>query len=582
MGTSTTNRIVAIFTIITLTSAISAQQHRYRRLPVEEYRDKMKAGWVGQMVGVAWGYPIEFRYYGRPVPECMVPRWAPDMIDEGFIQDDLYLDIGYLHSLDKHGLEITSREVSIDFAKYDFEYRRGSRSIYMKGLAPPDSGHPNFRGHPDGLGYQIAADVTGLIAPGLPNAVVTMGEKLASVSKYGDGIYAGLFVGAMYSEAFFENDPVKIVKAALRSIPSQSTFAEMVHDVLKWYEQNPENWRRCYELIDKKYFQNKEYNWMDWKWKGLETLNMDVKLNGAFILTGLLYGKADPDNTIIYSLRGGHDCDCNPSNSAGVLFTTIGFSKLEAKFTSIDETTLFSQTEDPLLFQYTLFDVVDLTEKIARQVIIQSGGRIEKDSKGNEVFVIPVQDPKPGKVLDSRNPGPISNSRFTKEELAEMRGTSPSAMREFKKRASGWKVIPPKSLGMLELVNGKKNVFVTYPADKNTPCILSKQVDIPADLLTNLLLKVGHDLRGGWTLIVKANGKVIFSWDVVKEPWLDIRVDLSDYAGQTVKMELINKPSPFWSNEWAYWKNFEIVSFPGTEKQEDNPYRFLPHPEDED
>jgi len=537
MRTSTTKKTFAVLTILIFASTVIAQQ-KFRRLPVEEYRDKMKAGWVGQMAGVAWGYPIEFRYYGRPVPECMVPKWTPDMVNGGFTQDDLYLDIGYLHSINKHGLGITSRQVSIDFAKYDFEFRRGSRSVYMHGLAPPDSGHPKFRNRPDGLGYQISADVTGLIAPGLPNIVIALGDQFGPVSRYGDGIYAGEFVGAMYCEAFFEDDPVKIVKAALKTIPSQSTYAQMVHDVLKWYKQNPDDWERAYELIDKKYFQNKEYNWMDWKWKGLETLNMDVKLNGAFILTGLLYGKRDPDKTIIYSLRGGHDCDCNPSNSAGVLFTTIGFSKLPAKFISIDERRSFSQVEDPLLFQYTLSDLVDLTEKIARQAIVRAGGRTEKDAKGNEIFVIPIQQPKPGKLQDSKNPGPITNSRFTKEKLAQIRGTGPLAMKEFKKYAPSWEVKPQNSLGTLKLVNGKKNVFVTYPPDKNTPCILTSQVDIPPNLQTNLRLKVGHDPRGAWTLIVKANGNLIYSWDVVKEPWLEIMVDLSDYAGQTVKLVL--------------------------------------------
>jgi len=580
MRTATIKKTFAVFTILVFASTVIAEQ-RFRRLQVRQYRDKMKAGWVGQMAGVARGYPIEFRYYGRPVPEYMVPKWTPDMVNGGFTQDDLYLDIGYLHSINKHGLGITSRQVSIDFAGYDFEFRRGSRGVYIQGLAPPDSGHPKFRSHPDGLGYQISADVTGLIAPGLPNIVIELGEQLGPVSRYGDGIYAGQFVGAMYCQAFFEDDPVKIVKTALKAIPSQSTYARMVRDVLKWYKQYPDDWERAYELIDKKYFQNKDYNWMDWKWKGLETLNMDVKLNGAFILTGLLYGNRDPDKTIIYSLRGGHDCDCNPSNSAGVLFTTVGFSKLPAKFTSIDERKFFSQVEDPLLFQYTLSDLVDLTEKIARQAIVRAGGRIEKDAKGNEIFVIPIQQPNPGKLQDSKNPGPVANSCFTKEELAQIRGTGPLAMKEFKKYAPRWEVKPQNSLGMLELVNGKENVFVTYPPDKNTPCILTGQVDVPPNLQTNLYLKVGHDPRGAWTLNVKANGSLIYSWDVVKEPWLDITVDLSDYAGQTVKLELINKPGQFWLNEWAYWKKIEIESYTDLGKQKDSPYRYLPHPEGE-
>ncbi len=571
--------ILAALTLFVHFSPVFGEQQKFRRLSVAEYHDKMKAGWVGQMAGVAWGYPIEFRYYGRAVPESMVPRWKPNMVNGGFTQDDLYLDIGYLHSIDKHGLAITSRQAAIDRAGYDFEFARGSRSAFVSGPAPPDSGHPRFRNHPDGLGYQISADVTGLIAPGLPNVTVAMGEKLGSIRHYADGIYAGQFVGAMYCEAFFEDDPVRIVEAALRAIPQQSTFAEMVRDVLTWYKEYPNDWEKAYRLIDEEYFRNKEYNWMDWKWRGLETLNMDVKLNGAFIVTGLLYGRRDLDKTIICSLRGGHDCDCNPSNSAGVLFTTIGFSKLPSRFTSIDERRVFSQVTDLLLFQYTLDDVVDLTEKIARQVIVSEGGRIEKDDNGREVFVIPVQQPKPSKLQDSRNPGPITNSRFTTEELAQIRGTGPSALTEFKKYAPGWKVTPESSLGLLQLVNGRRNVFVTYPPDKDTECALTKQVDIPASLQTLLRLKVGHDPRGGYTFIVRANGAEIYSWDVVKEPWINVVVDLSEYAGKTITLELVNKPSRFWSNEWAYFKQIAIESRTTFDRGE-TPWR-MPRPEGE-
>ncbi|MHC4404122.1 MAG: hypothetical protein ACYTG0_31085 [Planctomycetota bacterium] len=39
-----------------------------RRLPMAVYRDKMTAGWIGQMVGVAWGAPVEFRYRNRIMP----------------------------------------------------------------------------------------------------------------------------------------------------------------------------------------------------------------------------------------------------------------------------------------------------------------------------------------------------------------------------------------------------------------------------------------------------------------------------------------------------------------------------------
>lgn len=34
----------------------------YRKISVAEYRDKMKGGWIGQIAGVCWGAPTEFRY----------------------------------------------------------------------------------------------------------------------------------------------------------------------------------------------------------------------------------------------------------------------------------------------------------------------------------------------------------------------------------------------------------------------------------------------------------------------------------------------------------------------------------------
>ena len=38
---------------------------QYRRLSVRDYRDKMKAGWIGQMAGVSLGAPTEFKCHDR-------------------------------------------------------------------------------------------------------------------------------------------------------------------------------------------------------------------------------------------------------------------------------------------------------------------------------------------------------------------------------------------------------------------------------------------------------------------------------------------------------------------------------------
>ena len=58
-----------------------------------------------------------------------------------------------------------------------------------------------------------------------------------------------------------------------------------------------------------------------------------MKLNGAYILMGLLYGQGDPDKTITIACRCGQDSDCNPSNAGGILFAILGAAKIPPRFT---------------------------------------------------------------------------------------------------------------------------------------------------------------------------------------------------------------------------------------------------------
>ena len=56
----------------------AAEPTQYRRLPVSEYRDKMKAGWIGQIAGVSWGAPTEFKYRSCTILEDQLPKWQPE------------------------------------------------------------------------------------------------------------------------------------------------------------------------------------------------------------------------------------------------------------------------------------------------------------------------------------------------------------------------------------------------------------------------------------------------------------------------------------------------------------------------
>ncbi len=534
---------------------------RFRKLSLREYRDKMIAGWIGQMAGGGWGGPTEFRWRGKIIPADKMPKWKPEMINQ-FHQDDIYVEMTFLRTLEKYGLDVSIRRAGIDFANSRYPLwhaNRAGRTNLRNGIAPPDSGHPRFNKHADDIDYQIEADFSGLVSPGLPNTVIALGEKFGRLMNYGDGMYGGQFVGGMYSAAFFEKDPVAIIKAGLACIPAGSQYAECIRDVLKWYKKYPDDWKRTWELVNRKYHLNPAYRRFSCSGPSSD-FNIDAKLNGAYIAIGLLYGKGDPDDTIVIATRCGQDSDCNPANAGGVLFTTMGLSKVPERFTkALDKSRYFSHTD------YNVTKLIAACEKVAREAVLKAGGKIERGPGGEEYFLIPVRQPKPSALVQCWEPGPIAGSRYTPEEMAQIKVRSPVAQ-ALQKFAPGWKLLScgtDMNPGLQKSFGGKTNVLMTHPVNEEVGSVLMREVVVPAGKKTRLHLVVGHHPKGDWALVIKINGKVHFR-DVIgpktaKNLWRTVDYDLSCYAGKKIKIELINQATG-WRFEAAYWAEISIQS----------------------
>ncbi len=543
-----------------LASALAtvAVQAASRTITVKEYRDKMAAGWAGQIVGVCVGAPTEFKWGDKIIPLESVPTWKPAMINDAFGQDDLYVEMTFLRTLEEYGLECSIRQAGIDFANSEYPLwcaNDAGRKNLRKGIAPPDSSHPQFNKCPNDIDYQIEADFSGLIAPGIPQAAVDLGEKFGRLMNYSDGLYAGQFMGALYAEAFFETDRVKLVEKALKAIPQESQYAEMARDMLKWYRQYPGDWEATWRECQKKYRETPEY-------QKSSNGGIDCKINGAYVLLGLLYGEGDLMETVVISCRGGQDSDCNPSSSAGVLFTTVGFEALPKTYTELlDRKTPFNHTA------YNYPALLDVSEKLARQVVLKYGGKITRNEVGEEIFVIPDIDVKPSKMVYSWDPEPIEGSKFTPEEMAKIKWATVSS--QVKKATEelfpGWQISncgEDMNPGLRQDWQGEKNVLCVHPLDRETGCSLKRTISVGKDKKTLLRLQVGRDPQGDFDLIVKAGGKEIYRGEVGKTTtvnhWLKLSLDLSEFAGKDVELELINQPSG-WQWEAAYWKTIEIV-----------------------
>lgn len=382
-----------------------------RRISVDDYRDKMKGGWTGQMAGVSWGVPTEFKTCGEIMPESAVPAWKPEMINRAFDQDDLYAEMTFIKTLADFGWDVPIRQAGIDFANSGYRLwhaNHAGRRNLRNGIAPPDSSHPKYNPCANDIDYQIEADFSGLVCPGCPQGAIVLGEKFGRLMNYGDGLYAGQFIGGMYAAAFFETDRLKIVESALACIPAGSRYAEMVRYMLDEYRADPADWQGVWKTVFAKYGHEKGC-------PGYPKGEIDATLNGAMVLLGYLWGGGDPDATITIAMRGGFDSDCNPSSAAGVLFTSMGFSSLPERFAGkVDDTLTFSFTD------YNFSQLLDACEVVARQAVVANGGRMEKDASGQEWFVIPVKDPMPSACHSVAKPGPEAGSKYTDAERARI------------------------------------------------------------------------------------------------------------------------------------------------------------------
>ena len=365
---------------------------RARSLTRQALEDKIRGGWAGQMIGVSFGAPTEFKFDGK-INEGEI-KWTPDMVSNSIVQDDLYVEMTFTEVLDRIGLNASSEQYGEAFkeSKYQLWHANaGARRLLNHGIKAPWSGHPKYNIHANDIDFQIESDFIGMMTPGLPQEANKYADRVGHVMNYGDGVYGGMFFGGMYAAAFFENAPRKVVERGLASIPAQSVYAKVIRDVLDWSAQHPDDWKKTWQLLEDKW--DKSDVCPD---GALNSFNIDASLNGAYVALGLLYGNGDFARTLDVSTRAGQDSDCNPSSAAGVLGVMLGYNRIPDEWKS-GIAKIARQKFD--YTNYSFETITESTVKRALKVVEMAGGTITDHD-----VTVPYQEPKAPK-LERWNPG---------------------------------------------------------------------------------------------------------------------------------------------------------------------------------
>ena len=88
-----------------------------RSLSKAVLEDKIRGGWAGQMIGVSYGAPTEFRSNGKIIEGNLnhYLDWSPERLKNAIDQDDLYVEMTFAEVMDKVGLEATTEHYGAMF-----------------------------------------------------------------------------------------------------------------------------------------------------------------------------------------------------------------------------------------------------------------------------------------------------------------------------------------------------------------------------------------------------------------------------------------------------------------------------------
>jgi ADP-ribosylglycohydrolase len=367
-------------------------QHSYPEeftLSKDVLLDKIKGGWAGQVIGCTYGGPTEFKYNGTMIQDYIPIVWDDSRMEWYYnnapgLYDDIYMDLTFVDIFEKEGLDAPAISHAKAFANADYmlwHANQAARYNILSGIEPPASGHWENNPHADDIDFQIEADFAGLMNPGMVNSSSEVCDRVGHIMNYGDGWYGGVYVAAMYSLSFYSDDIAFIVSEALRTIPEESQFFQCVHDVIIWHSQFPDDWKRTWFEVEKKWSSD-----IGCPNGVFQPFNIDAKINAAYIAIGMLYGEGDFGKTVDISTRCGQDSDCNPASAGGILGAILGYDAIPDYWKQG-----LDKVED-MDFKYTtisLNDTYDMSFRQALGMISMNGGKA-----GGDEVTIPLQKPE--------------------------------------------------------------------------------------------------------------------------------------------------------------------------------------------
>jgi hypothetical protein len=366
--------LVLALALTALAGGIASAPAEAEGLRPAQVRDKVAGAWLGEVIAGAWGEPTEFRYLGRTIPAAKVPAWNARRANRYTYRgesDETYTELPFLDATLRSGPATGYPQWGGALAASQFPLffaNQRARDNLRAGIPAPLSGDPEHNHHAYDIDFQIESDWIGLALPAQPGAAADLAWRVGHVTSYGDGVYGGVMIAAMHAAAFDARSLGQVIDAGRESVPEGTTYRAMIEDVLRWHSRHPRDWRATWRRL--------EQRWNTHTPRAKRTrigseFNIDAKLNGGYVLMGLLYGNGNFERTIRITMRAGQDSDCDPSNAASILGTWLGRRGIPHRYRAgIARNRRFPFST------YTLRSAIAANLELARTLTLARGGSV--------------------------------------------------------------------------------------------------------------------------------------------------------------------------------------------------------------
>ncbi|MDA3928190.1 MAG: ADP-ribosylglycohydrolase family protein, partial [Prolixibacteraceae bacterium] len=273
-------------------------------IPEEVILDKIRGGLLGQMIGNMNGWPYEFKFYDKYGD---VQTYIPSLPNGAETDDDTDFEWVYIYNMQK------TRNAFLPYSDISAYWKnsinkgiwcanRYARYLMDLGIEPPLTGSVVLNPWAEfNVSGQFLCETFGLVAPAMPQTAARIGLHYTKVAIDNEPAQSTQLFTTMISTAFIESDIDKLLDAGVEGIDPKSMFVQIIADVRKWHQHNPDNPAETHRLLHAKYELKDE----------LTRNRNGSELNTAAIIAAILYGNGNFAETIRYSMNFGYDADCN-------------------------------------------------------------------------------------------------------------------------------------------------------------------------------------------------------------------------------------------------------------------------------